>query len=276
MTTIVHISDLHFDDTEPGSVEALRESIESIGPALIVVSGDLTLRGGIREFRSARRFLDSLASPILVVPGNHDIPAFNPIARFGRPLGRFRDLISRDLSPRVRASGVSIIGLNSARPWDLSWNWSHGRLSRAQIELADDFFGNDPSGSFRCVVVHHPFVVPDGMPGFRSIGNRELMQRVLHRRRVDLVLSGHLHKGFWRVLSDGSDDTGFCTLIVQASTATSRRLRDEPNAFNVIVFDQDSIRLTPWVRHSGPFLPGSVVEFRRSERGWDVPASRSE
>lgn len=276
MTTIVHISDLHFDDTEPGSVEALRESIESIAPTLLVVSGDLTLRGRIREFRAARRFLDSLTPPKLIVPGNHDIPALNPFARFGRPLGRYRDLISDDLLPRLHTAGVSIIGLNSARPWDLSWNWSHGRLSRAQIELADGFFGDDPHGSFRCVVVHHPFVVPDGMPGFRAIGNRDLMQEVLHRRRVDLVLAGHLHKGFWRVLSDDTRESDFRTLIVQASTATSRRRREEPNAFNAITFDQESIRLTPWVRHHGPFLPGSDVEFRRSARGWDVPESPAE
>ncbi|KND55896.1 putative DNA repair exonuclease [Candidatus Paraburkholderia kirkii] len=46
------------------------------------LSGDITQRARKRQFAAARAFLDALgATPTLVVPGNHDIPLFDLLAR---------------------------------------------------------------------------------------------------------------------------------------------------------------------------------------------------
>ena len=86
MRKVMHISDLHFGRTDPAVVMALRETERRLVPHLIAVSGDLTQRARKHEFVAAREFLDSLAAPKIVVPGNHDVPLYNVIARFLTPL----------------------------------------------------------------------------------------------------------------------------------------------------------------------------------------------
>jgi 3',5'-cyclic AMP phosphodiesterase CpdA len=45
-----------------------------VTPELIAVTGDLTHRGRRREHERAATFLRGFGKPLLVVPGNHDIP----------------------------------------------------------------------------------------------------------------------------------------------------------------------------------------------------------
>ena len=270
MTRIVHISDLHFPGIELGAAEALVEAVRGMEPDLVVVSGDLTMRGRRREFVEARAFLDRIERPMLVVPGNHDIPV-DPLRRFIRPMARFRRWISDDLTPTHVTDGMCVLGLNTARPWDLSWNWSHGRFSAAQVEEADSFFGSQASCPFRCLVMHHPFFLPeDGLKGFRIVGRATEMLRVLARRRVDLVLAGHLHRGFWRAHEEQAEEGARHVLVVQASTATSLRRRGEANAFNVLDFSGDSMTLTAWVRDDGAFGARGVTRFARTQVGWSA------
>ena len=53
---------------------ALTAAIRGAKPDVVVVSGDLTQRARRAEFAAARRYLDELPSPQIVVPGNHDVP----------------------------------------------------------------------------------------------------------------------------------------------------------------------------------------------------------
>lgn len=270
MPSILHVSDLHFSQVEPGSADALLRAVERLAPDLVVVSGDLTLAGKRSEFRDAAYFLAKIAQPTLIVPGNHDIPAFDVAQRFLRPLGRYQRYISRERVPVHQAEGMCVVGLNTARPWDLSWNWSHGRFSTWQIEEADRVFAGAASCPFKCLVIHHPFFLPDGMRGFRAVGRAAQMLDVLGRRRVDLVLAGHLHKGFWRAREHTTPDGAFHALVVQASTATSHRRRNEPNAMNHLLVDEGRLVLTTWVREDVDFVPGEVVRFERGANGWNA------
>ena len=86
-----------------------------IDPALVLATGDLTHRGRRAEHEAAARFLRSLGAPLLVVPGNHDIP-FLPPARFSRTWREFKREW-QTTEPVFASGGLHVVGLNSVRPW---------------------------------------------------------------------------------------------------------------------------------------------------------------
>src|SRR5436190_8754647 len=88
--TIAHLSDLHFGRVAPETLSPLRDAVASLRPDLVAVSGDLTQRARKRQFQQARDFLDSLPGPQVVVPGNHDVPLYNVLARWLWPLENYR------------------------------------------------------------------------------------------------------------------------------------------------------------------------------------------
>ena len=94
---LLHVSDLHFGRVPQGMTEALVAVARQIAPDVLVVSGDLTQRARIEEFEQARAFLDQLPYPRIVIPGNHDVPLFNPYGRFVERLSRFRRYITEEL-----------------------------------------------------------------------------------------------------------------------------------------------------------------------------------
>ena len=86
---LIHISDLHFGAQSDGALDALREALRALDPALVVATGDLTQRGQPEQLRAARDFLDSIQVPWLATPGNHDIPVL-PWRRLIDPLRDYR------------------------------------------------------------------------------------------------------------------------------------------------------------------------------------------
>ncbi|TVQ60219.1 MAG: metallophosphoesterase [Phycisphaerales bacterium] len=258
---VAHISDLHFDRVVEGASDSLLDSIGAREPDAVVLSGDFTMAGTPDEYRSAEAFVRRIGAPIVATPGNHDIPAYALFERFFRPLRRYRRHIEPWTLDRLVLNGCAMLSLNTARPWDLSWNWSHGRFSHKQIDEADAFFAEHSSADARVLVAHHPFYVPEDLPGFRTVGNGERMLAVLARRRVSLVLTGHLHRQDAShrdmPLDEAFDEPGAHRVyLVQASTATSERQRDQPNAYNWIEIGSGRVALTPMVLgESGRFEP---------------------
>src|SRR5207244_6632903 len=161
--TIAHVSDLHFGREDPRVVEAVLEDLAAARPDLVVVSGDLTQRARRRQFQAARAFLDRFPAPVLVVPGNHDIPLFDLARRFFRPLGRYRSLVTADLAPLFHDDEVAVLGVNTAR----SNVWKSGRLSLDQIDGIRARLSPLPPRVFKVLVTHHPFVPPPGTRAHR-------------------------------------------------------------------------------------------------------------
>lgn len=259
MAELIHISDLHFDRVVEGTVDALVEAIGRMAPDVVVISGDFTLRGTHEEFRSARSFLERIRHPIVGVPGNHDVPAYAPIERAARPFGRFRRHLGDVLASSYESDDLLILGLNTARAWSLHWNWADGRLSRDQVRRADAAFGRARPGQHTCLVVHHPFAVPMGLRGFRAVGRGREMIDVLRRHDVELVLTGHLHRGAW--------SAGGQPLFIQGPTATSDRLRDGPNGFYQIRLQEERTEIQAWIWDANAFVPGEAHRIDRSIAG---------
>ena len=99
MRRLAHLSDIHFGRTDPAAVEGLVRSLGEARPDLVVVSGDFTQSARTEEFAAARAFLDRLPAPAFAVPGNHDLPQWNPLERLLRPYVRYRRYIDKELEP---------------------------------------------------------------------------------------------------------------------------------------------------------------------------------
>lgn len=257
MRTIAHISDLHFGRIDEDVVHGLLADLALVAPSLVVISGDLVQRAGHRHFRAARDFLGRLRTPYLVVPGNHDIPAYDLLARFTAPFRRYQHYISGNLSPVYIDDRIAVLGLNSARA--MVFDFSHGRINLQQLDRVREVFGPLPASTFKVLVTHHPFLPPPDAPGTRLIGRAHLALPFLAETGVDLLLAGHLHKSYIGDIAGHHHHVERSILVAQASTATSTRLRNEPNSYNLITVAM------PLVRFEARVWNGSLFEVHDSD-----------
>jgi 3',5'-cyclic AMP phosphodiesterase CpdA len=238
---VVHLSDLHFGSEIPAVVAALSAELNRDPPALVAISGDLTRGARNSEFRAARAFIDGIRAPVLAVPGNHDITPYGLLERFLDPYGRWRAHIGKQTEPVFQDGRIGVVGLNTARRAGLHFDWSRGRVGQRRLARCVARLAALPPGLARIVVAHHPFMPPRAMPSARVVDGARTALTAFARHGVRLVLSGHLHVG--DVAHPMQDATAPGTgeappagtlSVVLAATATSHRLRGEPNAFNEI------------------------------------------
>ncbi len=264
MATIAQISDLHFGAEHPEVVEGLLRDLEEVAADLVVVSGDLTQRARRSEFMAARAFLNRISCPKLVVPGNHDIPLFDLLNRFLRPLVRFRRYIHEDVDPFLLSGGVAVMGLNTAR----SNTWKDGRISAGQIESLQARFSSAPPGVLKVLVTHHPFLPPPGDPSPPIVGRAMEALRAAEACGVDLVLAGHLHHGYTGDVRTHHTGIRRAILVAQAGTATSHRVRHEPNSYNVILAEPERLRFSLRVWDGKRFVETLTAEYVKSGPDW--------
>ncbi|TMV82862.1 metallophosphoesterase, partial [Thioclava sp. BHET1] len=248
MKRILHLSDLHYGRTDPDLEGPLLQSIADLAPDLVVISGDLTQRARPGQFAQARAFLDRIAQPTLIVPGNHDVPLHNPFARLLRPFAEYRRAIGRNLNPIFRDEALLVVGLNSVNPF----SWQRGRLSprkRARLTRLFDAAGQ----RLRIAVLHHPLEQPPGLEKAPTRGARRAIA-ALADCGADVVLSGHLH-----ISATGTFSAAPGLLFLQAGTGLSTRVRGEENTFNLVEASREEIRVTTWRADHGPATPPRFI-----------------
>ncbi|MFW6027555.1 MAG: metallophosphoesterase family protein [bacterium] len=265
--TFVHLSDLHFGRTEKRLTHGLSETLHRLEPELAVISGDLTQTAARREFREAVEFLEHLPGTPFVVPGNHDLPGWNILGRFLRRFARFRRYIGPEMNPVYQDDELALVGLNTARALVYHWNWSHGRVSRSQLETVAEIFGEAPERALRVVVMHHPMVAPEHKPNQKLVGRARLAAKGFAEARADMVLTGHLHTVVVSDLQTAWPDIGRSIRSFQGGTSLSDRLRGEPNSFRIFRWSAPELRteLFEWTgRH---FEHTDTHELVRVENG---------
>jgi 3',5'-cyclic AMP phosphodiesterase CpdA len=234
MRRIIHISDVHFGKINYEQIQPLTKLIHELAPNVTVVSGDLTQRARAWEYSAARKFLDGLPTPQIVIPGNHDVPLYNLFARVLFPLTNYKKFISPDLEPFYQDDEIVVQGVNTAR----SLTFKNGRINGRQIKMITDRFSKAHKDAVKVVVTHHPLDAPAGFDETQLLRHATAAIEELSKCGADLFLAGHLHLGHigntinrYRLKES---DKEYAALIVSAGTATSSRLRGETNSFNVI------------------------------------------
>lgn len=267
MKTIVQISDTHFGRIDYDVTDRLRETVNTIKPDLLVVSGDLTQRARSHEFQEARAFLDSLPRPQIIVPGNHDVPLHNIFARFFSPLAKYKKFITEDLRPFYIDDEIAVMGINTAR----SFTVKGGRINEDQAAAIRERFWGLKDKMLKAVVTHHPFDVPEGFDEGDIVGRARMTMRIVAECGVDLFLAGHIHIGHTGDTAKRYNvGAGRPALIVQAGTATSTRARGQTNSFNVIEFNHPdlTVKRMDWQPEAAAFTPAEIKKYVHTEEGW--------
>lgn len=265
MTRLVHLTDLHFGLHRADLVVPLRDAIRANRPDVVVASGDLTQRALAGQFDQAMAFLRGLGCPVMVIPGNHDLPAYNPLARLCMPFAAFRAGAAPDLSPMLQAGRMRLFGINTADPWQ----WRGGRVRAREIDRLCRAMRDGPADALNILVAHHPFEEPAGFDRGETRGARVAMARMAGAG-LHAILSGHLHH--WAVGLGIVADTARPVVQVQSGTALCARVHERDHGFAVLDGAPGRIEITPWTVDEGvrAFRPGQVRAFVLRDRLWHL------
>jgi 3',5'-cyclic AMP phosphodiesterase CpdA len=186
---LLHLSDLHVGTVEEPEIErALDALIERVDPVLVVATGDLTHRARPEQHERAAAFLRRLGCPLLVIPGNHDIPwAFQ--RRFTHPFREF-ERQWQTTEPVHNGDGLFVVGLNSVRPW----RHQSGGLRSAQLRRAAELLATAPEGALRVVALHHHLIGAPWRSRKKPVARRTHVLASLVDAGAELILAGHIHQ----------------------------------------------------------------------------------
>ncbi len=266
---VLQLSDLHFGTREEPEIEAdLRTLVAETGPELVIASGDLTHRNTREQHERAARFLRSLAAPLLVIPGNHDIPRWPPL-RFTRTFDEFVR-VWHETEPVYRSEQLVVCGLNSVRPW----KQQGGALRREQIQRAAEIFRQAPAGALRVVAVHHHLLGAPWRTKKRTIANRSTVLGGLVDAGAELVVSGHVHQssmGERREFEVVGGRVHATTVVIAPGLGQPRpKRRGEARGLHLFEADDGSLRVLTyaWVAGLGAGAGGwAQIADRRFPRG---------
>ena len=197
MVRVIQISDTHLSPTKRhfhANWAPVARWIAEHKPDLVIHTGDITVDAADQEADAAycADLLTSLGVPVVAVPGNHDVGEVgNPhqpvnderLARFRRYFGEDRWV--RDIG------GWRLIGLNSM-------TFGGGHEDAQQSEWLEAAMA-DAAGRRIAWFTHRPLFIgtpTEGDTGYWSVKPepRRALLDLVHRYRVQIVASGHLHR----------------------------------------------------------------------------------
>ncbi len=267
---LMHISDLHAGPPfNPALAEQVAREAHELEPDLLVASGDFVQRADFAaQWHTIAAFLRTLPEPRLVVPGNHDVPLYNPFNRMFRSLDRYKRYISPDLNPVFERPGLAVAGGNTAHGLTIDG----GHLNGEQIATLERIFTRYPASTCKVAVLHHHVVNPPGSLDRRKISNAREAVDLLDRWGVELLLCGHIHVSYVGTTLDTRPDLRQGTIICQSGTTTSRRGKGRErgkNSYNVIEIEDSVIRIGQhmYLEDARRFVPVAEHVFPRRSAG---------
>lgn len=259
MSRIIHLSDLHFGYHRENLVAPLLARINQLKAEMVIVTGDLSHRARPEQFRLAREFLDEIDAPVMVVPGNHDIPLYNLPARLFWPYAGYQQSINRELAPMRNLGDLHIWGMNTVDPR----SWRKGAFQPKDVDRIAQSL--DPSAT-NIIALHHPL---QQLPEAEKELARGAVQAlaVLEKAGADIVLSGHLH--VWVVEELLSRGTGRL-LQIQSGTGLCARNPDRHNEFSLLDISKEEVAIERYICpiNSDVFAPPEMLRFSRQSEVW--------
>ncbi len=230
---LVHVTDPHFGCEDKEALRATAKYVAEQAPSAVIVTGDISKDGLQHELDAACGWMRDLRAPVMLTPGNHDVPYYNPLGRVFFPWRRFKRAAHGVKLAAWHTQDWSIVPVNTARGVQLRANWAQGAISQRQIAQAAAELAKAAPGALRIVITHHPLDWPNDAPIHGATLGGVQAQEALIQAGAELFLSGHLHFASARLI-------GTAALSITSGTL-SRRVRHEPCAFTVVRRDEPDV-----------------------------------
>lgn len=237
MAKLFHVSDIHFGAEDRAAIAWFASTVHAEQPDAVIVTGDLTMRARHAEFAAATTWLEGLGRPVTVEVGNHDLPYFNPVARFLQPYARYGRL-KRLIERPIEIAGVAIVPLRTTARFQWRLNWSKGHVSGGELGLTLATIDAAPRDRFMMVAAHHPLIEAGTSGTAHTRRGRAALAR-LAAAGVHAVLSGHVHDPF-----DIACPVGDRTVRLIGAGTLSERVRASRPSFNELTIDGDALAMT--------------------------------
>jgi hypothetical protein len=173
-----------------------------------------------------------------------------------------------DLQPMYVDEEIALIGTDTTR----SITIGGGGIRKRELHRIRNLLKDLGPSIVRMLVAHHPFDEPHAGAVFgRARPGPEAVEQ-LAGEGIDVFLTGHLHVTFAGPTAKRYKIGGRSAIVVEAGTATSTRVRGEPNAFNVLRIDDGRIAVDHlvWQAESDKFETREAQRFDRTPTGWTV------
>jgi len=221
---LVQLSDIHVGSQFQESVfEKVISEVNELKPDAILISGDLTNEGLIKEYEKCKKLISRFnCKKIITISGNHDYRNSGYLA-FKKffPFETINDL----------SSDIVLVTVGTARP-----DRNEGEVGYRQnlwIERTMQKFKD----KVKILAMHHHLVgIPDtGSDRVTVIDAGDVLRTIL-ATNVELVLCGHKHRPWiWNFKN---------LAIVNAGTAASDRSRGLfENSYNIITIKDKKIQV---------------------------------
>ena len=227
-TRIFHLSDVHFGVENREALDAFRKAAMEEQADAVLCTGDITQRAKLSEFAAAQDFFAQFDCPVVLCPGNHDMPYYNLWERFTDPYRRFRRLTGA-VGGALESDDVVLVPLRSTVRTQPRFPWSDGFVTKTALgetralleQLADD-------PRHKLIPCHHPLLADDGMSTNPTIGGDDAFL-CLARAGGQAVVSGHVHVPF-----DLTQERGGYSMRMLGAGTLSHRLRAAPPSYQVL------------------------------------------
>ena len=221
---VVQISDLHVGSQFlQEKFDILVSEVNELNPDVIVITGDLTNEGLMKEYEKAKSLIEQFnTKKIIAISGNHDYrnTGYLLFKRFF-PFQTIHEL----------NDDVVLVTVGTARP-----DRNEGEVGYRQ-NLWLERTMKKYKDKIKIVAMHHHLIaIPDtGSDQLTVVDAGDVLRTILDTE-VDVVLCGHKHRPWaWN----------FRTLtVVNAGTATSERVRGLfENTYNILTIEKGKVQV---------------------------------
>ncbi len=221
---IVQISDLHVGSQFlQEKFDILVDEVNELNPDVIVITGDLTNQGLMKEYKKCKSLLEKFnTKKIITISGNHDYRNTGYLL--------FKKFFPFETINELN-DDVVLVTVGTARP-----DRNEGEVGYRQ-NLWLERTMKKYKDKIKIVAMHHHLIaIPDTGSDQRTVVDAGDVLRTILDSNVDVVLCGHKHRPWaWN----------FKTLtVVNAGTATSERVRGFfENTYNILTISNKTVQV---------------------------------